>query len=392
MVSCPVEVISLRSPSPQSVMKIITLLCLILVGAATAQASHLLGGYIQATPITGSPLTYRISALLYMDEVRGKSAADQADVLEICLGDGSTVKAFRASRLLIENKTTSINSYTLIHTYAGPGVYPLTLVLSNRTVVKNITNADAQLFSLTSVLSTNLVNQTPTPGYPGNGVHVSVGRRATISLAATDPEGDSLVYGLSKAQTSVTQSSCNTQPVSSYQYPNDVTRRGTFKINSRTGELIWDAPTELGYYSVTLTINEYRRGVLISQTTQEIPLVVEDIPGTPGTVPPYESAADGPSATGLVTATTDYEDVNVRLVTFPNPVDDRLQVVIQTSNPTTATLQLTDNNGRKLHELTFHRMARQHEQVISMSSLTPGVYVLRAEIDGRILTRKVVKR
>ncbi|SOD91980.1 T9SS type A sorting domain-containing protein [Spirosoma fluviale] len=373
-------------------MKIITLFCLLLIGLSTAQASHLLGGYIQATPITGSPLTYRISALLYMDEVRGKPAADQADVLDICLGDGSTVKAFRASRLLIENKTTSINSYTLIHTYAGPGVYPLTLILSNRTGVKNITNADAQLFTLNSVLSTNLVNQTPTPGYPGNGFRVGVGRRATIALAATDPEGDSLVYGLSKAQTSVTQASCNAQSVASYQYPNDVTRRGTFKLNSRTGELVWDAPTELGYYSVTLTINEYRRGILISQTMQEIPLVVEDIPSTPGIIPPYEPVADGPSPTGLVTAITDYEDVNVRLVTFPNPVDDRLQVVIQTSNPTTATLQLTDNNGRKLHELTFHRMARQHEQVVSMSSLTPGVYVLRVDVDGRTLTRKVVKR
>ncbi|WP_460908777.1 T9SS type A sorting domain-containing protein [Spirosoma areae] len=49
-------------------------------------------------------------------------------------------------------------------------------------------------------------------------------------------------------------------------------------------------------------------------------------------------------------------------------------------------------NGRKLHELRFSRAARQHEQVIDMGSLTPGVYLLRALVGGRVIIRKIVKR
>jgi len=210
-------------------------------------------------------------------------------------------------------------------------------------------------------------------------------------LTATDAEGDSLVYGFTKPLTNTSQDQCGYRPLTSYQFPNDLAKKGTFKINNRTGELIWDAPTELGYYSVAITIDEYRNGNLISQTVQEISLIVDDLPGTPGTTPPYEPATEGASA-GLVTAVVEREDVNFRLITFPNPVDDRLQVVIQTSNPTTATVQLSDVNGRKLHELSFPRLTRQHEQVINLSSLAPGVYLIQAVVGERTLVRKIVKR
>ena len=89
---------------------------------------------------------------------------------------------------------------------------------------------------------------------------------------------------------------------------------------------------------------------------------------------------------------TSYRDEDVTLSVFPNPVDDRLQVVVQTSIPATARMQLLDGSGRTLHELTFGRLARRHEQVISMGSLTPGLYLLRAKVGDRTLTRKVMKK
>ena len=120
-------------------------------------------------------------------------------------------------------------------------------------------------------------------------------------------------------------------------------------------------------------------------------LTAADLPSTPTTLPAYVPAIVG--ITGLlVTALEAYRDTDFELIVFPTPVDDRLQVVIQTSNPTTATLQLLDSNGRLLHRLAFDRAARQHDQFISMGSLTPGVYLIRADIGGRSLVRKVVKR
>lgn len=364
-----------------------------LLSSQIGQATHLLGGSIQASPIEGPVLRYQISAVLYMDEIQGKSAADQANEILVCFGDGTTGTAYRSSRVFITGKTASVNNYTIIHTYTGPGNYSLTVSQPNRTLVKNITAADYQLFTLTTTFTINTTtpNKTPTPGFPLNGLRVGAGLKATISLNATDNESDSLVYSLAKPLTSTSQAACNSQPITSYQFPNDLTRNGTFKLNNRTGDLVWDSPTELGFYSVAITIDEYRSGNLISQTIQEITLVVDDLPGTPGVIPPYEPAVQGIS-TGLITAIANYSDADLLLTTFPNPVDDRLQVIIQSSNLTTATVQLTDINGRKLHELVFNRSARQHEQVVSMSGFVPGVYMLRANVGGRAVMRKIVKR
>ncbi len=376
-------------------MKTALLLFLVLLSVEAVRATHLIGGYMQVTPLSNSSPTYRISAVLYLDEGTGRTAANQADAIQICLGDGSTVTAYRANRLILTNQTTSINSYTLIHTYAGPGTYTLTMAIANRSSVnKTIANADNLLFALSTTFTTNtsVINQTPAAGYPATGFYVRLNSKATLSFNATDPEGDSLVYSLAKPLTTQSASkSCTAGAVSSYQYPNDATRRGTFKLNSRTGELVWDAPVEVGLYSIALTINEYRSGILISQTTQEITLYADDLPGTPGIVPPYEPAFQG-VAGGLITATIPYADTDFQLTTFPSPVDDRLQVVVQTSILTSPTVEMTDINGRVLHKLVFNRVARQHEQVIGMGSMTPGVYILRVSVGERSISRKIVKR
>jgi hypothetical protein len=376
-------------------MKTVLLLFLVFLSVEAVQATHLIGGYIQATPISGSSLTYRISAVLYLDEVTGKTAANQMDAIQICLGDGAIVTAYRASRIGNNTQMASIDSYTLIHTYTGPGTYTLTTSITNRSSVnKTIPQANDLPLTLSTTFTSNTptLNQTPTANYPATGVYIKVNSKATLSLQATDAEGDSLVYGLAKPLTTMSSSqSCTGQAVSSYQYPNDATRRGTFKLNSRTGELVWDAPVEVGVYSITLNISEYRNGVLISQTTQEITLYVDDLPGTPGVTPPYEPAIQG-VAGGLVTATSPYSDTDFQLTTFPSPVDDRLQVVVQTSDLTSPTVEMTDINGRIMHKLVFNRVARQHEQVIGMGSLTPGIYILRVSLGERSISRKIMKR
>ncbi len=371
-------------------MRTITFLCLMLLGIPAVRATHMIGGYIQAKSVSASSLTYEVTLILYMNEVQGKQAADQADSYIICFGDGTSQNVTRQNRLFIANNTMSINTYRINHTYPAPNTYTLTSIISNRSMVQNITKADYQLFTLSTVINTNVVNQTPTPGYPSAGFQAGVDKKLILSLKATDADGDSLVYGLAKALTSTDEKSCDRRQAPTYQFPNDVTRQGIFKLNSQTGELIWDAPTQAGLYSLVITIDEYRNGSFISQTTEELTVTIYDSPGTPTPIPPYEPAILGTGS--IVTNTVVYSDPDVVFITFPNPVEGRMQVVIQTSNPTTATLQLTDVNGRKLHELNFAKAARQHEQVIGMDSLTPGIYMLRADINGRSLLRKIVKR
>ena len=325
-----------------------------------------------------------------MDEVYGTTAASSLDQLTLCFGDGSTQPIGRMTRVWTADKTTSISTYVATHTYAGPGTYTVSSSLANRSTVRNIGSAADQLTMLLyTTFSTGSPNRTPTLTYPENGFQAATNQRLILPLSTTDDEGDSLVYNLTRPATTVGTDTCSHQTVSPYQYPNDVARQGTYTLTNRTGVITWNAPVEQGNYSLAMTVEEYRSGLLISQTSIEITLLVVDKPGTPGLVPPYLPALEG---NGLVTALPSYSDSNLTLTVFPNPVDDRLQVVVQSSSPTLATVRLMDATGRLLHELSFKRPARRHEQVISLDSLTPGTYIVQADVNGQKLVKKVVKK
>lgn len=354
-----------------------------------SHATHLRGGYIRTQSTSTSVLTQQITLVLYMDEINGRAAADVSTEQEICFGDGTSAIATRQARQYLANRTVSVSTYQVMHTYAGPGIYTLTVGIANRTGVQNIPKADQIAFALSTTFSiTNSANQTPVFAFSSD--TLTVNQRATVNLRATDADGDSLVYGLARPLNKAMVAPCTSvTAVNSFQFPNDLTRQGTFKLNPATGVLTWDVPTQQGNFSVALTVSEYRRGTLISQTKEEIILMVIDRPGTPTPLPSYEPAVLG---TSLVTALPEYRDEDVLLSAYPNPVDDRLQVMIQSTRTLPATVQLLDINGRTLHELNFAKAARQHEQVISMDKLSTGTYLLRAKVGQRTLTQKVLKR
>lgn len=359
------------------------LLCLLLIGGQVS-ATHLRGGYIQTRSISG--LSYEITATIYQE---GSASVSVDESITVCFGDGTTQAVARQSLRFSSDGILGISTYRLVHTYAGPGTYTIATSLASRTPSLNIVTTTQEPLTLTTtILTGSSGNRTPTLLLPQTSFRVGINQRLVFPLKATDDEGDSLVYALTLPRTSSSGNPCVSRTISPYQYPNDLARRGTFKIDRRTGDLTWDAPTQPGYFSVAITVSEYRNGLLISQTNEEFTLIIVDQPGTPAIIPPYEPALEG----GIVTALPVYRDEDALLTVFPNPVDDRLQVVVQTSNPTTARTQLLDSNGRILHELSFGRSARKHEQVISMSSLTPGQYILRADVGGQILLRKVVKK
>jgi hypothetical protein len=380
----------MRLPLPVKflAMKTYFLFCLVWLSVLAAKATHLRSGYIQTRSVSATTLNYEITVRLFLDGVYGTTAANSLDQLLLCFGDGSTQSIVRTSRLWTDDKTVSINTYVVTHTYAGPGTYTVSSSLANRSTARNIGTAGDQLpMLLYTTFSTGSANGTPTLLFPENGFQAATSQRLVLPLGATDTEGDSLVYSLARPMTAA--DACSRQFVSPYQYPNDVARQGTYTLASRTGVLTWDAPVEQGNYSLALTIGEYRNGLLISQTAIELGLLVVDRPGAPGLIPPYLPALEG---NGLVTALPHYSDSNLTLTVFPNPVDDRLQVVVQSSSPTLATIRLLDANGRLLHELPFKRLARRHEQVISLDSLMPGTYIVQADVNGQKLVEKIVKK
>ena len=373
-------------------MKPFTCLCLVLMSVQT-YATHILGGYVQAKRVSPTSLQYDIIVTLYLDEVYGRASADDANTIQLCFGDGTTGTVTRATRRFVADRIASLNVYQIKHIYNGPGTFVITTNVPNRTEARNLPQADQLPFTLSTTLLINnqLTNQTPTLAIPETGFRLATRQRATINLQATDAEGDSLVYGLVRPLTSTAMQSCEQRTATAYQFPNDVIRQGTYKIDSRTGTLVWDTPVDLGRYVIAISIDEWRNGVSISRTIHEITVFVEDRPGTPTPIPPYEPAIEG-IFSGIITALPEYTDADVEVVVFPNPVENRLQVAIRSRKIVTPVVQLRDTNGRLIHELRFSRPARQHEQLIDMESLSAGTYVLHTEVNGRSITEKILKK
>ncbi|AQG81828.1 T9SS type A sorting domain-containing protein [Spirosoma montaniterrae] len=362
-------------------MKTLTLLSLLLL-VRIAEATHLIGGYIQTKPISG--LQYEITVTLYMYEIGGQVASGADDNVSICFGDGVTQSVARVARVITDDRQYSSNVYRVVHTYPGPATYRVTTFVPNRTPARN-NGGPNQPFGLSTTFLAGM-GQTPALSFPWVSLVLKTNQLAIVPLKATDAEGDSLAYRLAWPLVSLANVPCQPGDADGYQYPNAVARRGAFTINSRTGDLVWDAPTQEGRYNVAIMVLEYRRGALISQTIQEISVVVVDQPGTPGTIPPYEPA----QTIGLITTTEAWRDNGPLLQAYPSPADGTLQVELLSPVPALVHLTLTDANGRVLQTAEPTRATRAYEKALNTSYLQSGMYILRADVDGQILTRKVL--
>ena len=109
-----------------------------------------------------------------------------------------------------------------------------------------------------------------------------VGQKFCHNPAAFDADGDSLAYRLSVPKTSTTPTGCVGRDIPVYQDPTRFSTASegggapTFSINSRTGELCWDAPGEAGQYNFAFIIEEWRNGVLIGEITRDMQIIVVD--------------------------------------------------------------------------------------------------------------------
>lgn len=367
-----------------------------LVCSPAAFATHILGGYIRAVPVTGQAYTYQITVTMYFDIVYGRDAASDANALNLCFGDGPVQAVNRTRQLTLPvDPGVGVHEYVAIHTYNGPGVYQLQATMVNRsTGLRNIgVGGEGTPFSTKTslLLSSSLPNATPSLVLPSTGIQIAVNQRFAASMAATDPEGDSLSYAIAYPLTSVNTelaSQCNNLvSVTGYQFPNDVRQVGTYRINAKTGLLTWDIPTEQSRYTVDLTVFEWRNGLLLSQSQQEITLWVVDKGDTPVTPPPYE-----PAYVGVLTAVDDSAPDDLQLTVSPNPSSSGLvQVSLQNRLGAPAVFSVLDTQGRIHQRIDKSQPIDQQHFQLDISNQPAGLYFIRAESVGRQVTRKVVR-
>jgi extracellular elastinolytic metalloproteinase len=87
----------------------------------------------------------------------------------------------------------------------------------------------------------------------------------------------------------------------------------------------------------------------------------------------------------------DLANVGINLNVFPNPTDRILNVQLETPTPADITFALTTLDGRTLLAQTV-RVNGLHNQVLDVSSLPEGMYLLQVMTEGGVSTRKVVIR
>ncbi len=239
---------------------------LLLLNSFILSATHNRAGEI--TYIQLSDLTYEITVTTFTYTL---SFADRQQ-LDVNFGDNSIGTAPRING---PNQTGEIlpnyykkNIYKIIHTYPGPGVYKVFMQDPNRNQgVKNIPNSVNVIFSISTILTVNPAmgrDATPillNPPYDKAAYHYVF----IHNPAAYDPDGDSLSYKLTVCTAE------DARPIQNYTLPPSTT---SIRVDSISGDLIWDTPADTGIFNVAMEIQEWRKGKKIGSVERDMQIEV----------------------------------------------------------------------------------------------------------------------
>jgi hypothetical protein len=76
---------------------------------------------------------------------------------------------------------------------------------------------------------------------------------------------------------------------------------------------------------------------------------------------------------------------------YPNPAHEQLMLHFVGLSNATYNLTLTDALGRAVQERTLQVNGAEHNEVLSLSDLSKGIYVIRLTGNGQTVLRKIVK-
>ncbi len=227
----------------------------------TVNATHNRAGEI--TYVQLSDLSYEITITTFTYTL---SFADRP-TLDVEWGDNTISTAPRISMLTLPNYYRR-NVYKIIHTYPGPGVYKIVVQDPNRNAnVKNIPNSVNVMFSMSTILTVNPAmgrNSTPillNPPYDKAAYHYVF----IHNPGAFDPDGDSLSYKLTVCTRD------DGKPIEGYTLP---PATHSIRVDSISGDLIWDTPADTGAFNVAMEIQEWRNGKKIGYVERDMQIDV----------------------------------------------------------------------------------------------------------------------
>jgi gliding motility-associated-like protein len=239
------------------IVKKFLLLVLVSFYFINLNATHNRAGEITYVQVTD--LSYEITITTYTYTL---SFADRP-TLDVEWGDNTISTAKRISMLTLPNFYRR-NIYKIVHTFPGPGIYRIVVQDPNRNAgVKNIPNSVNVVFSMSTILTVNPSmgrNSTPVllnPPYDKAAFHYLF----IHNPSAFDPDGDSLSYQITVCTRD------DGKPIENYTLP---PATNSIRVDSISGDLIWDTPADTGKFNVAMEIQEWRN-------TKKIGVVVRDM-------------------------------------------------------------------------------------------------------------------
>lgn len=311
---------------------------LILLSATLqSHATHLVGGEMTYVRLGGN--TIRVTLTVYRDNINGSPGAYFDGTLSPVTSTyqpACVISYYNDNGVYLESDSINLNSMTVVQPILNPcqdempnietqrGVYTFDVNLNNvngynpalgvtlvygrccrNGIINNLFDPGNQGFSaIVRVPPANIINNSPT--FNGFEQYLCAGRHNLLSFAATDTDGDSLVYhlcdpllGLDAAAPAADYFSLN----SGMTYPNygppynmsvwetgyDANNpfgMGTTTLNRNTGTMDVNMPMT-GVYVMRVCVSEYRNGVWLSTISRDFQYLV-----TPCDFPDIEVAID----------------------------------------------------------------------------------------------------
>ena len=270
-------------------MKNILTLCLGIVISVSSYATHLMGGQLSTTYISSD--TSGSHYYLELDLYRDTLGIDVSIVQEIEIWSLDVLGNYN----LISTSTLTLGTSGSVATMSsvyGVEIYhftdSITFPANGNYIVKwqnccrnfaviNMFSAGTEDMTLLAYVNVNNLSPNSSPTFLAPPViYLPTNNIWQYNPLPFDLDGDSLVWNLT-----VPLSSSSNPPipdsVSGYQYLSDTilysNASAPFSVNSITGEITWD-PKMIGNFVASLTIQEYRNGMLIGAMNRDMQFVV----------------------------------------------------------------------------------------------------------------------
>lgn len=242
-----------------------------------AKATHLRSGQIRVKHVES--LTYLITVEVYTNIV-GTTVLFGGDQDYLSFGDGSPVLLVPeigssglppGSTYEIVNDNIAKATYSVYHTYRGPGKYTVSYIEPNRNDgIANISESVNTTFYLeTQFLIDAFLGYSESPEFLTEPIFTfAAGKPIALSLAASVPAGHELYYSLA------TPLKGKGTPVSNYIHPGDA------DINPFNGLLTWNGlfldNALTGEYLLSVWVYQFDRGYLVNKTLRDVQILLTD--------------------------------------------------------------------------------------------------------------------